>query len=84
MLSRANAFWAGLPSPTRGIVMMLLSTLGFSIMHALIRHVSADLHPIQIAFFRNFFGLVVFLPWFLRFGFAPLRTRHLKLHAFRA
>ncbi len=84
MLSRASAFWAGLPSPTRGIVMMLLSTLGFSAMHALIRHVSADLHPIQIAFFRNFFGLVVFLPWFLRFGFAPLRTRHLKLHAFRA
>ena len=84
MLSRPSAFWAGLPSPTRGIVMMLLSTLGFSVMHAIIRHVSADLHPVQIAFFRNFFGLVVFLPWFLRFGFAPLRTRHLKLHALRA
>ena len=64
--------------------MMLLSTLGFSIMHALIRHLAGALDPIQIAFFRNFFGLVVFLPWFLRYGFAPLRTNQLKLHALRA
>ncbi len=84
MISRLSATWAGLPGTTRGIVMMLLSTLGFSAMHAIIRHVSADLHPIQIAFFRNFFGLVVFVPWFLRYGLKPLRTRNLKLHALRA
>ncbi len=84
MGSRPSAYWARLPGATRGIVLMLLSTLGFSVMHALIRHVSAELHPIQIAFFRNFFGLVVFLPWFLRLGLAPLRTRQLKLHALRA
>ncbi len=84
MLARPSATWAGLPGATRGILLMLLSTLGFSVMHALIRHVSADLHPIQVVFFRNFLGLVVFLPWFLRFGLAPLRTRQLKLHALRA
>jgi drug/metabolite transporter (DMT)-like permease len=84
MGSRPRAFWAGLPGATRGIVLMLLSTLGFSLMHASIRHVSAELHPIQIAFFRNFFGLLVFLPWFLRLGLAPLRTHQLKLHALRA
>jgi drug/metabolite transporter (DMT)-like permease len=60
---------------------MVLSTLGFSTMHVLIRHLSDALPPIQIAFFRNFFGLVVFLPWFLRYGLAPLRTKQLKLHA---
>ncbi len=84
MGSRLTASWARLPGTTRGIVLMLLSTLGFSLMHALIRFVSAELHPVQIAFFRNLFGLVVFLPWFLRLGFAPLRTRRLKLHAVRA
>jgi drug/metabolite transporter (DMT)-like permease len=63
---------------------MLLSTLGFSTMHVLIRYLSGALDPIQIAFFRNFFGLVVFLPWFLRYGLAPLRTNQLKLHALRA
>jgi drug/metabolite transporter (DMT)-like permease len=84
MGSRLTALWARLPGTTRGIVLMLLSTLGFSVMHALIRLVSAELHPVQIAFFRNLFGLVVFLPWYLRLGFAPLRTRRLKLHVLRA
>ncbi len=84
MILRLSAVWAGLPGTTRGILLMLASTLGFSAMYALIRHVSADLHPIQIAFFRSCFGLVVFLPWFVRFGLGPLRTRHLKLHALRA
>ena len=66
MALRLTDFWAGLPGTTRGIVLMLLSTLAFSCMHALIRHVSAALHPIEIALFRNLFGLVVVLPWFLR------------------
>ena len=84
MGNRFNAFWKAQTGVTRGIVLMLLSTLGFSIMHVLIRHLAASLDPIQIVFFRNFFGLVVFLPWFLRHGLAPLRTNQLKLHALRA
>ena len=84
MALRLSATWAELPGSTRGILLMLLSTLAFSAMHALIRQITADLHPIQIAFFRNFFGLVVFLPWFLRYGLAPLRTQNFKLHALRA
>ena len=78
------AYWGRLPGNLRGIVLMLLSTVGFASMHTLIRIVSAEIHPIQIAFFRNFFGLIVFLPWFLKFGFAPLRTRRLPLHGLRA
>ncbi len=84
MGSRLTALWARLPGATRGIVLMLLSTLAFAVMHALIRLVSEDLHPVQIAFFRNFFGLVAILPWYLRYGLAPLRTRRLKLHVLRA
>ena len=84
MTARLAAFWAAQTGVTRGIVLMLLSTLGFSSMHVMIRHLSGALDPIQIAFFRNFFGLVVFLPWFLRHGLAPLRTHQFKLHALRA
>ncbi len=84
MVNSLGAFWRAQTGVTRGIVMMLLSTLGFSIMHVMIRHLTGSLDPIQIAFFRNFFGLVVFLPWFLRYGFAPLRTKQLKLHGLRA
>jgi drug/metabolite transporter (DMT)-like permease len=84
MGNKINAFWKAQTGVTRGIVLMLLSTLGFSTMHVLIRHLAASIDPIQIVFFRNFFGLVVFLPWFLRHGLAPLRTNQLKLHALRA
>ena len=82
--SKFSAYWAAQTGVTRGIVLMMLSTLGFSTMHVLIRYLSDALPPIQIAFFRNFFGLIVFLPLFLRHGLAPLRTKQLKLHALRA
>ena len=63
---------------------MLLSTLCFAAMHGSIRHVSASLHPFEIAFFRNLFGLLVVLPWFVQGGLAPLKTRRLGLHGLRA
>ena len=84
MAPRFRSYSAELPGTTRGIALMLVSTLGFAIMHALIRHVSAELHPFQIAFFRNFFGIFVLLPWFLRYGLTPLHTRRFGLHALRA
>lgn len=83
MLSLSRA-WRDAPGTARGIAAMALSTLLFATMHALVRQVSADLHPIQIAFFRNLFGLLVFLPWFVRQGLGPLRTRRFPLHALRA
>lgn len=63
---------------------MLLSTICYSLLHALIRGMSNELHPFELAFFRNLFGLLVVLPWFIRYGFAPLRTSRLGLHAVRA
>ena len=63
---------------------MLLSTICYSLLHALIRGMSNELHPFELAFFRNLFGLLVVLPWFIRYGLAPLRTSRLGLHAVRA
>lgn len=37
-------------------------------MHALVRQVSADLHPFEIAFFRSVFGLLTLLPLVFRYG----------------
>jgi len=59
---------------------MLFATLSFSGMHSTIKHVSADMHPFEIAFFRNFFGLVALFPFFLRHGLAPLKTNRIGLH----
>ena len=68
----------------RGIVLMLLGTVCYSLLHALIRYMSAELHPFELAFFRNLFGLLVLLPWFIRYGLALLKTNRLGLHSLRA
>lgn len=68
----------------RGIAWMALSTVAFVAMHAAVRHVSKELHPLEIAFFRQFFGIVALAPIFIRYGLAPLRTKRLPLHTARA
>jgi len=72
-----------IPAPLRGVFFMLVSTLLFTGMQVTVRHVSEDLHPFEVAFFRNFFGLLVVAPLLFRFGFGILRTPKLKLHALR-
>ena len=67
----------------RGLMWMLLSGIMMSCMHASIRHVSADLHPFEIAFFRLLFGLLPLLPWFFKLGLAPLKTNRLGLLTLR-
>ncbi len=64
--------------------LIVVSAAGFSSMHAVIRHVSADLHSFEIAFFRNLFGLIALTPFFLRHGTKILRTSLFKLHFLRA
>lgn len=71
-------------SPVRGILLMFASTFFFAAMHAIIRYLTESLHPFEVAFFRNFFGLIFVIPWFVRFGLQPLRTSHLKLHVYRS
>lgn len=70
--------------PLRGIVLMFLSTLFFAAMHAIIRYLTEVMHPFEAAFFRNAFGLIFVLPWFIRYGLQPLKTDHLRLHVFRS
>ena len=72
------------PPTLRGMALMLVVTFSFSAQLALVKMVSVDLHPFEIGFFRQFFGLVVFLPVFLRRGPGILRTRNLGLFSLRA
>lgn len=67
----------------RGIILMCISTVAFSIMHGLVRYVSADMHPFQIAFFRNVFGLVFLLPLIVRSNFVIFQSKRIGLHALR-
>jgi drug/metabolite transporter (DMT)-like permease len=85
LASRASGARDAVASPAlRGIALMFVSTFFFAAMHGSIRYVSAAIHPFEIALFRNVFALVVVLPWFWRYGIAPLRTQRFGLHALRA
>ncbi len=54
---------------------MVLATAFLSGMHSLVRFVSAELHPFEIAFFRNLFGLAAIMPLVLGRGLGVLRSR---------
>lgn len=68
----------------RAIAWMVLSTVAFSAMHALVRHITQEIHVFEVAFFRNFFGVIALLPLFLRYGLTPLKTDRLGMLSFRA
>jgi len=83
-LERLRTVWSALPPTLAGILLMVLSTALFATMHAGVRHASAEMHPFQVAFFRNLFGVLVVVPWLLRFGLTVFRTTRFPMHAFRA
>ena len=67
----------------RGMGLALLSTIAFASGMGVVRHLSADMHTFQIAFFSSLFGLFAMLPWGLRYGLRPLRTDKFWLHVVR-
>ncbi|WP_339714058.1 DMT family transporter [uncultured Sneathiella sp.] len=66
-----------------GIFWMIVYTLAMSGMHGSVRHVSENLHPFEIAFFRLIFGLLAILPFFFRHGYGILGTSRLPMHILR-
>jgi drug/metabolite transporter (DMT)-like permease len=67
----------------RAPLLMLLSVVLFAGMAIAIRLASKDLHAFEIAFFRNFFGLLFALPLLYKGGTSLLRTDRLGLYFFR-
>ncbi len=78
------AGFKALSAPLQGALYMTGAALCFSVMNIAIRIVSAELDPLEIAFFRNFFALLFMLPWLARAGLGALRTVHLGAHVWRA
>lgn len=68
----------------RAVLLMLASACMFSCMAVVIRLASAQLHPFEIAFFRNLFGLAFALPLLARHGPSLLKTSKLPLYFFRS
>ena len=52
-------------------------------MAVMVRQVSQELHPFQVAFARNLLGFIFLLPLFYRYGFDALKTNDLGWMAAR-
>jgi drug/metabolite transporter (DMT)-like permease len=71
------------PDLKRAIVLMVVSSVVFAFMAITIRYASKQLHPFEIAFFRNLFGFVFALPLLARSGLGILRTNRLPMYFLR-
>lgn len=63
---------------------MLISGAAFAVMMALVRLVSADIHPFEAAFFRNLIGLLLLAPWLAFTGIGVLHAGRLPIHLLRS
>jgi drug/metabolite transporter (DMT)-like permease len=73
-------------APRAGIqvfAMIVFGTLTLSGMHALVRFVSHEIDPFEIAFFRNLFGFIIFIPWLARNGLGVLKSERYGMHVLR-
>jgi drug/metabolite transporter (DMT)-like permease len=65
------------------LLMVLVGACGVA-MTAMVKHLSAELHPFVIAFWRNVLGGAILVPWLARYGLGILSTRRLGAHIARA
>ncbi|MBF0147841.1 MAG: DMT family transporter [Magnetococcales bacterium] len=67
------------------VLLVLLAGSGFSMVAAVVKAVSANLHPFQLVFLRTFFGMLWVSPFLIRRGVGlTLVSDHPGLHFLRA
>jgi drug/metabolite transporter (DMT)-like permease len=75
---------AAMPTPLLAVAWMVGASLFFAGLSGIIRQLGQEMHPFEVAFFRNLFGLLVMLPWLWRIGFGVLKTQRLGLYVSRS
>jgi drug/metabolite transporter (DMT)-like permease len=83
-VSSSRRAFRGLPGPAKGALWMSLAACSFAVMSALVRYLSQEISPLEIAFFRNLFGLAFLMPMLIQAGWANLRTNNFKRYSLRA
>lgn len=68
----------------RGMMFMLISITVVTGVNAIGHHLTTEMHPFEISFFRSFISVIVLAPAIMRQGIGRLRTKHLALQAGRA
>lgn len=75
---------ASLPTHVRGVALVAAAALCFAAMHNTIRYLTAEIHPFEVAFFRNAFGFIAISPWLIGRGRDAFKTQWLGKHMVRA
>ena len=73
----------GAPNTVRGMGLVALSALSGTVGNAMVRHLTVQMDPFEIAFFRALIGLLLLSTLLVRYGLAPLKTRRLGFYAVR-
>jgi drug/metabolite transporter (DMT)-like permease len=68
----------------QGALLLLLAEACFAGIGAIVKYTTASASEVQVVFFRNFFALILMLPFLYRHGFALLKTHRWYLHLSRA
>lgn len=66
-----------------GASLIILSELALLATGMIIKTVSSEISTEQIVFIRNFFGLLILIPWLIRKGISRLETKNIGLHIAR-
>ena len=70
-------------STVKGMGLVAMSALSGTVANAMVRHLSEQMDPFEIAFFRALFGFLLVSTMLVHHGLAPLKTRRLGLYAVR-
>lgn len=73
-----------MPRPLIVAAWMLFGAVGFALIMVIVRHLSANLDPFVLNFWRSIFSILMFAPWIMRVGFGAMRTKRLPLFALRS
>ena len=65
-----------------GAILLMITSVGMlTCLDGIVKQVNdLGMHPFQIAFLRNFFGIIALLPFFIKVGFQKMHTLRLKTH----
>ena len=65
-------------------ILSINATLFGALMASSVKYLSADLHPITIAFYRSIVGLILVLPFIIKNNFKALKSKNIKLQFSRS
>ncbi|GGW53858.1 DMT family transporter [Alishewanella tabrizica] len=72
------------PHLLKGALLLLLAEACFAGIGAIVKFTSETASEVQVVFFRNFFALLLMLPFLYQHGFKLLKTQRWYLHLSRA